>query len=76
MTVRTHTHTMTPLANPHIQCAECGEQVTSFHCAETCGCTGSSWNWPCRHDADTHNTCPTWSPVDGCQCIPNGGETA
>lgn len=78
MAVLTHTHTRTHLtitpANPFLACAECGKRAERFH-APDCGCDREDWpdfseplNFPCGHHADYNDLCPSWGPVDGCQC--------
>lgn len=74
MAVITHTRTRTHLvispANPFLECARCGRQVEAFH-DDNCGCDesgGALLLMPCMHRSDYRDTCPSWSPVDGCQC--------
>lgn len=52
-------------ANPFIACTSCGVRVYWW--------TIESGNDPCGHSRrDTvdpwQSVCPSWSPVDGCQC--------
>lgn len=74
MAVRTVTHTRTHLAihpaNPFLTCGMCGERVETFHDDE-CGCSESGGPlllMPCFHRSDYDDLCPSWGPVDGCQC--------
>lgn len=68
----THTHTRTHVfvtfANPHLVCDRCHQPVKSWHDDQACGCDDTWWNRPCGHIAGVLNTCPSWSPVDGCTC--------
>lgn len=63
---RTHTHTRTytvvEFADPYKTCDECGEWVVGFR--ELPGMP----NHPCGHHAGYTDLCPSWGPVDGCQC--------
>jgi len=62
-------HVYRTFANPHMHCAECGVPVPRWHDPVRCRCDGNAYNWPCRH-LGTVSACPSWSPVDGCQCHP------
>jgi hypothetical protein len=65
----TRTHlTITP-ANPFLFCAVCFERVEAFH-DDRCGCgiDGPLLLFPCLHDRDYIDDCPSWGPVDGCTC--------
>ena len=64
----TRTHTYVTFANPYLICEECRQPVPRWHDARKCGCTGSAWLEPCGHLAAATSVCPSWSPVDGCQC--------
>lgn len=57
--VRTH-NTITP-ANPYLRCCACGARV-EYWMGERLT------NKPCGHQADFESVCPSWGPVDGCQC--------
>jgi hypothetical protein len=72
MYTHTGTHTSVVLANPYLQCGQCGAWVTAFHLPEKCGCesTASWYNVPCLHQSDSRSACMSWGPVDGCQCNP------
>ena len=59
--------TITP-ANPYLVCAVCGQRAEEFH-DPRCGCgLRGPVNFPCGHTADYQDLCPSWGPVDGCQC--------
>lgn len=58
-----HTHTGIALANPHLECLTCKGPV-ELH--RGCGC-GERFNLVCGH-YDYRNLCPSWNPVDGCEC--------
>lgn len=54
----THTYTRT-----HAEiCSECRQKVDYWWE------DGPPVNFPCEHRADYQNLCPSWGPVDGCQC--------
>lgn len=65
---RTRTHlTITP-ANPFLACEGCGKRAEAFHDRE-CGCdVAGPMNLPCCCIAGYRDLCPSWDPVDGCQC--------
>ena len=74
MATLTHTFTRTHLAihpaNPFLACCTCCKRVEAFHDDE-CGCSESGGRlllMPCFHRSDYYNVCPSWGPVDGCQC--------
>jgi hypothetical protein len=64
----TRTHVYVEFANPFLACAQCNQFVTRWHNNDACGCTSSCWLAPCGHTAEAVSVCPSWSPVDGCQC--------
>lgn len=68
--IRTHTrtHVYVSFANPYLVCELCHQPVPRWHDPDKCGCGGHDWNEPCGHPAGISDTCPSWSPVDGCQC--------
>ncbi|WP_435110138.1 hypothetical protein [Nocardiopsis synnemataformans] len=69
MATHTRVHTNITHANPHLRCDECGAAVTGWHNPDPCGCDTTFWNVPCGCvRADATNTCPSWSPIDGCLC--------
>lgn len=74
---RTHTrtHVYVKFADPYLTCDECGGWVTSWHDPDRCGDTEDerSWNLPCEHTAGTTSECPSWGPVNGCQCLAHLG---
>lgn len=67
---RTRTHVFVGFANPYLVCEICHQPVPRWHNRDKCGCEdeASFWNEPCGHTAGLIGTCPSWSPVDGCQC--------
>lgn len=65
----THTHVETEFANPWLRCDVCSQPVegmVSFE-GQVGGCTHKGLNTPCGHLGAT-SICPSWGPVDGCQC--------
>lgn len=68
LVVGVRTHTYITLANPHLVCLVCRQPVRRWHDGEQCGCQVGSWLVPCQHVTDVTSVCPTWGPVDGCQC--------
>lgn len=78
MPTLTHTHTRTHLvitpANPFLACGTCGKRVEAFH-DHRCGCDlgGAPVNMPCFHQGEYRDMCPSWGPVDGCQCLAHLG---
>lgn len=68
----THTrvHVDISFADPYLVCGRCGEPVTAWHDPDQCGpgCDLPAMNLPCEHRVNLVNTCPSWGPVDGCQC--------
>lgn len=69
-TTHTRTHVFITFANPYLKCDECGASVIRWHDDDQCGCAAGSWNEPCHHKAGVTSVCPSWGPVDGCQCKP------
>ncbi|MGK5737261.1 hypothetical protein [Micromonospora sp. URMC 103] len=65
----TRTHVSITFANPYLVCDLCAQGVTAWHDPAKCGCDGDTYNLPCGHRASTLSICPSWSPVDGCQCL-------
>ncbi len=49
-------------ANPFNSCNECGERVVDMNSDAT--------NVPCGHKGGFTSKCPSWSPVDSCNCRP------
>ena len=83
--VHTRTHVYVTVANPHLVCDLCRQPALRWHNDDKCGCDETFWNEPCGcQRAGVTSVCPSWSPVDGCQCKehlgrvdhaqPNGGE--
>lgn len=62
---RTRTHAVTVPANPYLRCSACGGRVEFWRAYDD---GGHAHNQPCGHRADYDNVCPSWGPVDGCQC--------
>lgn len=52
-------------ANPFLVCEECGHRVVGADV----DADNRFLNVPCGHGADFNSACPSWSPVDGCQCL-------
>lgn len=69
-TTSVRVHVKKTFANPHLTCGMCDQPVEAWHDNDECGCTAGYWLLPCRHQADAHNWCRSWSPVDGCTCTP------
>lgn len=66
-------HRWIEFANPYLRCARCGQPVRYWHDDDQCGtpadpCPVDWYLAPCGHRAEAHSTCPSWGPVDGCQC--------
>lgn len=57
---------MTQFANPYLRCLDCGTWVDGFIDGE-----GRFRLIPCGH-RDYEPACPSWNPVDGCNCSPKG----
>lgn len=74
MITRTHTrtHVHITFADPYLTCERCKRWVTGWHDPNRCGCHDGGWqNLPCGHQAGVTSACPacpSWSPVDGCNC--------
>ena len=72
-----HTHTTTytviEFADPFKMCERCDGWVTGV--AVFPDEFRASENLPCRH-AGYRSVCPSWSPVDGCQCVEHLGHVA
>jgi hypothetical protein len=72
MITRTHTrtHVHVTFANPYLTCEHCKAWVTGWHDPDRCGpgCSAPAVNLPCGHQAGVTSACPSWGPVDGCQC--------
>lgn len=68
MTTHTRTHVYVTLANPYLVCDLCRWSVPRWHNNTKCGCDETFWNDPCGHTAGITSVCPSWDPVDGCQC--------
>lgn len=59
----TRTYDAIDFADPYKTCDQCGEWIT--------GVLDSPHpiNLPCEHRASYTDRCPSWGPVDGCQCV-------
>ena len=71
----TRTHLAITPANPFLACATCGKRAEAFH-DDRCGCPESGGPlllMPCFHRSDYQDLCPSWGPVDGCQCAEHLG---
>jgi hypothetical protein len=64
-------HSIDP-ANPYLACAQCGGWIDHF--THTGDGEGPQENEPCGHASDYVNRCPSWGPVDGCQCAEQLGD--
>lgn len=59
------------LANPFLRCEDCGERVERF--SHLGSGQGPAQNEPCGHASGYTSVCPSWGPVDGCQCVEHLG---
>lgn len=59
----TSTYTVTEFADPYKVCEQCGGWVDGVLDAP-----GPLIVVPCEHKSDYRSICPSWGPVDGCQC--------
>lgn len=65
----TRTHIHITLADPYLTCDNCKKWITGWHNNDACGCDDTFWNVPCGCEkAGATSACPSWGPVDGCQC--------
>lgn len=62
---------VTTFANPFLACDVCRRYITG---ATNVGQDGPTKNVPCGHRAGATSRCPSWGPVDGCQCQEHLGE--
>lgn len=63
----THTRTFNAIsfADQYKVCRQCGRWVDGVLCTDD-----PVWsNLPCEHHADYDSVCPSWGPVDGCECV-------
>lgn len=66
---RTRTHVFITFANPFLACEGCGKPVSRFHNHEQCGCGDPEADRnECCGAYGERSVCPSWGPVDGCQC--------
>jgi len=69
----TRTHIVITPANPFLACTVCGKRAESFH-DDRCGCGEMRpMNLPCGDVGGYDDLCPSWGPVDGCQCLSHLG---
>lgn len=67
-------HVFVTFANPYLRCDACGQYVDAWHDPQKCGDPESKfWSVPCEHAAGVTSECPSWSPVDGCNCLKHLG---
>ena len=66
---RTHTKTfnLIEFADPYKTCNMCGAWVDGVLDAR------KPINMPCEHQTGYTDRCPSWGPVDGCQCVEHLG---
>lgn len=64
----TRTHHVIYFADPYKQCKQCGQWVDGVLDAP-----GPLMLVPCEHESDYRDLCPSWGPVDGCQCLEQFG---
>ena len=57
----TSTFTVRVPANPYLRCDRCGARVEFWRSAQV-------RNEPCGHDSGATSMCPSWGPVNGCEC--------
>ena len=62
------TTTVVTYADPYKQCCECGGWVTGAWDR-----SGPLTVLPCGHQGDYRDVCPSWGPVDDCQCVEHLG---
>jgi hypothetical protein len=62
----THTSTYNAIyfADPYKQCIKCERWIIGV-----LDKPGPLVVIPCEHESDYRDVCPSWSPVDGCECI-------
>jgi len=69
----TRTHLVITPANPFLACATCGKRVEAFH-DDQCGChLEGPVNMPCFCRGGYDDLCPSWGPVEGCECLAHLG---
>lgn len=67
-------HGWVVFANPYLRCSACGQPVRRWHDDQQCGtptdpCPVDWYLAPCGHRTDAKSACPTWEPINGCQCL-------
>lgn len=55
---------LTIYADPYLACDQCRQRTVGYD-RDAPGLR----NEPCGHAAGMTSVCPSWSPVDGCNCI-------
>ncbi len=60
----TRTYNSIDFADPYKLCNSCGEWITGVLDMPI----GPLIVLPCEHNRGYSDECPSWSPVDGCQC--------
>ena len=70
---RTYTYTTILYADPYLVCDECGDRAAGYMIGPVPDAELDHANWPCEHKAGITSLCPSWSPVDGCQCVEHLG---
>lgn len=53
-------------ANPFLVCDYCNQRVSEI--TNTGENEGPAINLPCGHRTGATSKCPSWSPIDGCNC--------
>lgn len=64
----TRVHHVITSADPYKICRQCNQWITGI-----LDKPGSAIVVPCEHESDYRDVCPSWGPVDGCQCIEHLG---
>jgi hypothetical protein len=59
----TRTHNVISYADPYKKCCTCGAWIDG-----ALDGPGPLILVPCEHQSDYDSVCPSWGPVDGCQC--------
>lgn len=60
----TRTYNVTTFADPYKKCRQCGGWITGALDKPH----GPLIVVPCEHQAGYDDVCPSWGPVDGCEC--------
>lgn len=59
----TRTHNVVTFADPYKKCLKCNGWVDGVLDAP-----GPCVVVPCEHQSEYRDLCPSWGPVDGCEC--------